>query len=159
MRNNNSIYQLPTFSQDIKKSYFHYLYWVIFEQYLSIFIVQIDGQSEEFKDVLKNLNTSFTVLFTIECIIKMIGLGLRVSRQSGFSDHQGSLSNTFIGSLIIFTSFLEGFGSHPLIFSVNSLTPSSQMIVGIVHNEKRKLPLAIVKTFEKFSTNVSWITK
>ena len=32
-----------------------------------------------YKDVLKNLNTAFTVLFTIECVLKLLAFGVRVS--------------------------------------------------------------------------------
>ncbi|XP_074655928.1 voltage-dependent calcium channel type A subunit alpha-1-like [Tubulanus polymorphus] len=42
-----------------------------------ILMMKFYGSSIQYREVLKNLNTAFTVLFTIECILKLMAFGIR----------------------------------------------------------------------------------
>ena len=45
---------------------------------LCCFVSQYDGQDTTYENILGYLNTAFTVLFTIECILKLMAFGVRV---------------------------------------------------------------------------------
>ena len=43
------------------------------------FHLQFDGQPAVYENSLHFLNIAFTILFTIECILKLLAFGVRVS--------------------------------------------------------------------------------
>lgn len=46
------------------------------------FLCQYNGSSHEYKNALQKLNLAFSVLFTIECVLKLMGFGIRVSQET-----------------------------------------------------------------------------
>ncbi|KAK3088414.1 hypothetical protein FSP39_018877 [Pinctada imbricata] len=59
-----------------------------------VLMMKHDGQSDSYKDVLKYLNMSFTILFTIECTLKLIGFG-RFSNQNASDGSNLQSPNNF----------------------------------------------------------------
>jgi hypothetical protein len=42
---------------------------------------QYDGQTEEYRKILRYFNTALTSVFTVECILKILAFGVRVGRR------------------------------------------------------------------------------
>ena len=47
---------------------------------VSVFSIQMYPQSASGKNILQKLNNVFTTLFAIECTLKVVAVGIRVSR-------------------------------------------------------------------------------
>nr|AAO83841.1 voltage-dependent non-L-type calcium channel alpha-1 subunit isoform A [Lymnaea stagnalis] len=61
----------------VQSSKFEYFVMTLITLNTIVLMMKYDGMSDNYKDVLAKLNEGFTVLFTLECLLKIIGLGPR----------------------------------------------------------------------------------
>ncbi|KAH9505338.1 hypothetical protein Btru_058404 [Bulinus truncatus] len=61
----------------IQSKKFDYFIMLLIALNTIVLMMKFYGQSENFKTILSYLNAGFTALFTLECILKLIGFGIR----------------------------------------------------------------------------------
>ena len=73
-------------------------------------LMQYYDEPEEYREVLKYINMGFTIMFTIECILKLLGFGgVRTSRETILTHKAWDILVYIYHSLIFFCNILPNY--------------------------------------------------
>uniref|UniRef100_A0A1I8G0I3 EF-hand domain-containing protein n=1 Tax=Macrostomum lignano TaxID=282301 RepID=A0A1I8G0I3_9PLAT len=107
---------------------FEYFIMVMIALNTLILMMKFHGASQFYSDIMRNLNIAFTVVFSIECLLKMLGLDIRYYRREtqtldGLEDPEHQAYKHYCSTLVYLNSAFTVMFSVECILKILAFGP------------------------------------